>query len=604
MSLPRFQYLSEEVIDSLRAIVSGYFSIYSTMIEADSVVFFCEVNESTLERDFEELRLKLRENGYIPMIKRSKGEYLLYVMPFQKRKGWNVTINVLMLILTVLSTAFAGIIHWASYTGSTELYSLSNITNGILYFAFPLLLILGTHEMGHYVMARKRHVRASLPFFIPFMPPLGTMGAFISLREPIPDKKSLIDIGIAGPIAGFIVAIPVTIIGMLLGSIQAPGDTTMYAGSTYMIIQVPLIYRFLELFIPAGEFMHPMAFAGWVGFIVTAINLFPAGQLDGGHIARAALGAKKALYLSYASLAILFLIGIFTGYWGWIIFGSLIFFLGAKHGPPLNDISPLDSGRKGLAVFAAVMLAISFVAVPLDVYSPSPGISLSTLDGGNSTLNFTVEAGSEIDVSFSVYNTGEGAENISIFVSTPRGWNASVFDYNTSNSRGIAFNEMLNPGEGRNYSLVLDVPENATSFLYRAAITASFAGIQDSISMKILIPGNSSFSMMVLPQSTSTSPNSTLEYRANIVSLSNTTLNLTFSVLTPEGWETCINRANMSSMHLVLEAYGSDSLNFSVRVPSNTSNGNYAVVAVLTSESSSVESTYLSVSVVQERSSR
>ena len=122
--------------------------------------------------------------------------------------------------------------------------------------------------------------------------------------------------------------------------------------------------------------------------------------------------------------------------------------------------------------------------------------------------------------------------------------------------------------------------------------------------MKILIPGNSSFSMMVLPQSTSTSPNSTLEYRANIVSLSNTTLNLTFSVLTPAGWETCINGANMSSMHLVLEAYGGESLNFSVSVPSNTSNGNYAVVAVLTSESGSVESTYLSVSVVQERSSR
>ncbi len=595
-------YLSEEDVNSLRSTVTGYFPVYSTMIEGDSVVFFCEIDEDSLEKKFDELRIGLREKGYIPILKRSKGEYLLYITPFDRKKGRSIYVNLVMLLLTMLSTTFAGIIHWASYTGSADdIYSLSNISNGILYFAFPLLLILGTHEMGHYFMAKKRNVRASLPFFMPFMPPLGTMGAFISLREPIPDKKSLLDIGIAGPIAGFIVAVPVTIIGMFLGGLNPPADTVMNAGTTYMIIEVPLIYQFLTLFIPSGAFMHPTAFAGWVGFIVTAINLFPAGQLDGGHIARAALG-DKATYASYGSLIVLFLIGIFTGYWGWIIFGSLIFFLGLRHGPPLNDITPLDRKRKGLALLAAVMLAISFVSVPMDVYTPSVGISLTPMDEG-AEMNFTVEPGSEIDFNFTVKNTGEGLENLSIFVSAPENWNATVFQYGSTKSNGVAFNEELYIGEARNYTLVLQIPDNATPFIYGVSITASFAGVWENLNLNVLIPGNLSFSMMVLPQSVSAVPGEVVNYTADMVSLSNESQELTFSVAAPPGWEIIMGSGNASSHYVELNPYESARIRFSIAIPENTANGSYAVVAILSSPDGSVQSAYLSITVVQERSS-
>ncbi len=599
------KFISEEEINDLRSLVSRYFPVYSTRIEGDSLVFFCEVNENTLERKFDSLRLELREKGYIPIIKNVHGEYLLYLAPFSQKKGRSVSVNLLMLILTIISTSFAGILHWASYTGSEDPFTLSNILNGILYFSLPLLLILGTHEMGHYYMAKKRNVRASLPFFMPFMPPLGTMGAFISLREPIPDKKSLLDIGIAGPLAGFAVAVPVTILGMFLGSIQPPADTSMQAGTSYMLIQVPLIYQFLTFFIPAGQFMHPTAFAGWVGFIVTAINLFPAGQLDGGHIARAALG-EKAKYASYGSLAVLFLIGIFTNYWGWIIFGSLIFFLGVRHAPPLNDITPLDSGRKALAVVAALMLAVSFVVVPMSSYTPAVGISLEPLDS-SVPLNITLEAGAESDLNFSLSNTGEGYENISVLVAHPQGWNVSVFDMGSTQSHGTAFMQYLDAGESANYTLVIRVPENATPFLYHVDVFASYGDVHRSIRMSILIPGNSTFSMAVLPQSRSASPGDELDYAVDIVSLSPHPQNLSLSVAAPGGWQVLINGTDSDSIHLRLEAYGSTSLNFSVKVPDTQENGTYAVVAsVISYDSGEIHSSYLSVSIYsqsQERSS-
>ena len=591
-----FPYLTEEKIDDLRSRVSRYFPVYSTMLERDTVVFFCDVDEDSLEERFNRLRIELREMGFIPILKPSKGEYLLYLAPFDQKRGRSVYVNLAMLLLTILSTTFAGVIHWASYTGNEDLYSLSNIANGILYFSFPLLLILGTHEMGHYFMAKKRNVRASLPFFMPFMPPLGTMGAFISLREPIPDRKSLLDIGIAGPIAGFIVAVPVTIIGMLLGGMNPPADSSMQAGTTYMIIQVPLIYELLTMFIPSGAFMHPTAFAGWVGFIVTAINLFPAGQLDGGHIARAVLG-DRANYASYGSLLVLFLIGMFTGYWGWIIFGSLIFFLGVRHAPPLNDISPLDSKRKGLAIFAAVMLAISFVAVPMDTYTPSVGVDVSPMDC-NATFNMTLSPGSEVAFNFTVGNSGEGYENMTIMVDVPEGWNSTVFDYGSMRSRGLVFRELLEAGEEANYTLVFRVPENATPFLYDVKIIAAFAHVADSIGLKILVPGEESFSMAVLPQSTSTGPGEVVDYAADLVNLVNSTQNITFSVVVPNGWHVEINGSNIGSMSIRIPAYEREGVTFSVHVPDGTDDGRYVAVVVASGEGGSTQSAYLEINVV------
>src|SRR6266511_93564 len=224
----------------------------------------------------------------------------------------------------------------STYTGEPIL-SAASIGYGSLFFSLPLLTILGSHEMGHYLVAKRYKVQASLPFFLPSLPPLGTLGAFISLRDPIPNRRALLDIGVSGPLVGFAIAIPVTLAGLAL-STASPSLPPSVAGEQ---IQASLLFNFLSLFFPLPDsfVMHPLAFAGWVGLFVTAINLLPAGQLDGGHVARALLGSRQ-LYLSWSAILILFGLSLF--YPGWFLFGFLIFILGVRHPPPLNDLTRLD----------------------------------------------------------------------------------------------------------------------------------------------------------------------------------------------------------------------------------------------------------------------
>ena len=218
------------------------------------------------------------------------------------------------------------------------------------------MAILGLHELAHFVLARHHHVEASLPYFIPVPPPFllfGTFGAFISLREPIPTKKALLDIGAAGPLAGFVVAIPVTLGGLLLSAHSTAAlDRELRTDDRRRQLRGPavgpsLIWEALGLFVPASAFahLHPLALAGWVGLLVTAINLLPAGQLDGGHVFRALFGDRarsSATWRCCSSLILGF------RYEGWFLFALLVFVLGVRHPPPLNDITPLDGKRWAL----------------------------------------------------------------------------------------------------------------------------------------------------------------------------------------------------------------------------------------------------------------
>ncbi|RLF63355.1 MAG: hypothetical protein DRN31_02635 [Thermoplasmata archaeon] len=197
------------------------------------------------------------------------------------------------------------------------------------------------------------------------MLPLGTLGAVISMREPIPNRKALIEIGIAGPIAGFLVSIPVCLIGLFLMQ-QNP----IFADpSQTMQLNPPLLFTALSQLItlptvPGKDIViHPTAFAGWVGLLVTAINLLPAGQLDGGHIARGVL-REKHKYASFAAIALLLLSSFFGGGWLFMAF-FIIFFIGAGHPPALNEFVPLDARTKGLAVLAIIIFIMSFTPVPI-----------------------------------------------------------------------------------------------------------------------------------------------------------------------------------------------------------------------------------------------
>ncbi len=309
----------------------------------------------------------------MPILRYEGGEHIIYVTVAPKStKTHGIWVNVALLIATIITTAAAGavIAYGNANIGKdielAKVFGLKYLAEGALYFSIPLMFILGIHELGHYFASRRHGIAATLPYFIPVPPfigfPLGTMGAFISTKEPITDRKALMDIGAAGPICGLLVAIPVTLMGLWLNTINPIIAEPAAPGMVFL--GTPLLFDALSYFFktPPNALMHPTAFAGWAGMLVTAINLLPAGQLDGGHIMRALLGEKQK-YVSMAALLGMIFAGFFFS--GWLIFALLIMFMGTRHPPPLNDVTPLDNRRKLIGIIAIILFVICFVPVPM-----------------------------------------------------------------------------------------------------------------------------------------------------------------------------------------------------------------------------------------------
>jgi membrane-associated protease RseP (regulator of RpoE activity) len=230
-------------------------------------------------------------------------------------------------------------------------------------FSVTLLAILSSHELAHYVASKKNHTVASLPYFIPAPSIIGTFGAFIKMKSPIISRRSLIDIGASGPIAGFIVSIIATIIGLSLSQMVSIehnsmglklGDSLLFSFMSNVIIGKPKEgYDIL---------LNPIAFAGWIGFFVTSLNLIPVGQLDGGHISYALFG-RHHLIISRVLIAVLAVLGIF--YWrGWLVWGILLIILGHKHPPVVVWESPLIDSRKTIAYISLIIFIITFIPMP------------------------------------------------------------------------------------------------------------------------------------------------------------------------------------------------------------------------------------------------
>jgi len=257
--------------------------------------------------------------------------------------------------------------------GYGDLQSVPNLWNvfspvhlfwGTVLFSFPLMSILFIHEMGHYFASKKHDLHTSFPFFIPIPPILpnfniGTLGALISSHDPMPDKKALFDVGISGPIAGFIIAVPVTIIGIATSNIitmdtVATGEIGLGSSILFSLLSQVL----LDVPSNAAVDLNPIAFAGWIGLLITSINLLPAGQLDGGHIFRAVFGEKQ----KYAGWIAVFIM-IVTG---WLFFAFIIIVLiGMEHPPPLNDNTALDNKRKLLFFAALAILIVCYIPYPI-----------------------------------------------------------------------------------------------------------------------------------------------------------------------------------------------------------------------------------------------
>jgi len=244
---------------------------------------------------------------------------------------------------------------------------------GLLYrgipFSFTLLLILGSHEMGHYLVSRRHRLDVTLPFFIP-APPIpfiiGTFGAFIKIRSPIQDKRALLDVGCAGPLVGVAVSIPVTLVGLALSRV-----TVMGGGHGAVTLGEPLLYQFLSWLVfgslspEANIILHPVAFAGWIGMLVTALNLIPVGQLDGGHVSYA-LFPEYHRYVSLGCLGLLLVCGLVFWY-GWLMWAVLLAFLGWRHPPPFHYWVPLDGRRKFVGFVTILVFILTFSPRPFSL---------------------------------------------------------------------------------------------------------------------------------------------------------------------------------------------------------------------------------------------
>ena len=352
------------------------------------------------EGAYDQLATALKPQGWIPLFRENGNDQIILIVdrPPEQKNG-SVWVNILLFALTVLSVMFTGA--QFSDSGVTDPFHLS--FGGFLKFLWQgwpftvgLLSILVAHEFGHYLVGRAHGEKVTLPYFIPFpFSAFGTMGAFINMKEVPRNRKHLLDIGMAGPLIGFVVAVVVLFIGLSLSSLGQietvlpegyvhfiEGNSLLYLGAKYLtfgkLLPQPVSYGDVTPFfywvryfftghpVPLGGLdvpIHPVAWAGWAGLFVTAMTLIPAGQLDGGHILYVLFGRKVAQWVYPFIIGTLITLGFFWN--GWWLWGALIFFFGRHYAEPLDQITQVDRKRKWLGVLALIVFFITFIPVPL-----------------------------------------------------------------------------------------------------------------------------------------------------------------------------------------------------------------------------------------------
>ncbi len=309
------------------------------------------------------------------------------------RSRSNPLINLALFVVTVLSTLFVGVLYGVDVgldpnAGILELmwqiFSTPALLVQGLPFATTLLGILAAHEFGHYFAARYHNVAVTLPYFLPMPLGFGTLGAFIRLKEPVPDRRKLFDIGVAGPLAGLLLAIPLLFYGLSTSEVLVPQAIAgaMLEGNSFLYYYAKLWTFGQALPNPVtglDVMMNDITFAAWIGLLVTALNLLPLGQLDGGHTVFALFG-KQARIFNWATLGGMLLLGIAglsevqaripglenIGWSGWFTWLVLINFLGGPfHPPALDDVTELDPRRRWLGYAVIAIFVLIFIPVPL-----------------------------------------------------------------------------------------------------------------------------------------------------------------------------------------------------------------------------------------------
>ena len=391
-------------LPELDAIISQYFRIenitYGNAKQIFVVHYEGKLKNNNSTEGYDQMAAALKAYNLTAMLRQDGNIQSLMLLPkLEKNSKNHPRLNLLMFLLTLISVLFTGGLY--GYEGelpSNTVQMIWTLIKSGWPFAISLLAILGAHEFGHYFAGKKNGVNVSLPFFIPFpLSSFGTMGAFINMRSLPRNKRVLFDIAIAGPLSGLIVAIIVLIIGLNLSELnflplsadtgiglQMEGNSLLYLLLKYLtfgkLLPQPLDlsgtslavywaqYFFTGMPFPWGAqdvMLHPVAWAGWAGLFVTAINLLPIGQLDGGHIFQTVFGEKTAQLTFPFIIGGLALLGLFWS--GWWIWAVILFFIGRKYAYPLDQITQLDITRKWLGYLAVAIFLLTFIPVPITI---------------------------------------------------------------------------------------------------------------------------------------------------------------------------------------------------------------------------------------------
>lgn len=331
------------------------------------------------EQVYGAIRAALAPLGFTPFLRRPGAQDELLALPGVAERGrGRVWLPALLFITSIYTSLLAGALYgWQGPVDEGGLMGLIGriattpaLLLGGLPFAATLMTILFVHEMGHYVVGRLRRAPVSLPYFIPLPPPLsitGTMGAVIVQREPMEDRRTILEVGIAGPLAGLAAAIPLLLYGLATSTVgPPPAEGYMQEGNS--LLYAALKFLVFGQWLPGGGVdvqLSSVAWGAWIGLLVTMLNLLPIGQLDGGHIAYALLG-RGADRLAYAMIGLCVALGaLLPDNQTWLIWGVLALLIGPRHPPPLNDISRLGPRHTALAVFGLVVFALLFMPSPL-----------------------------------------------------------------------------------------------------------------------------------------------------------------------------------------------------------------------------------------------
>ena len=343
-------YVSRFDFDKVTQVVRGEFQVDEALVEHNVPTYRLKQPQET-KKPFLKLLKNLESMNLIALLRRVDGNIILKVLPKPLTKRSNVLVNWLLFFATIATTFVTGYMLSADFL---------NPWLGGATFTLAIMAVLGGHEMSHKLTANKNGIEATPPYFIPGPPSLGgflgvgTFGAVIMQKSLPPNRDALFDVGSSGPFIGFILALIASLVGLWLSPFK------LVTGTEGGYLPSPLIFELFAMFlikIPANHYvlLHPVAFAGWVGMLVTMLNLLPAAMLDGGHTARAVFGEKVAGALTMLSIVYLVL----SGFWPMAIF--VLFISRSRHPGPLDEVSSLSTGRKILTIaLVAILILCSF----------------------------------------------------------------------------------------------------------------------------------------------------------------------------------------------------------------------------------------------------